>query len=368
MQTAMVAEFEYIFPSIRGIQAGREYYVSMCPLRLIPKIFTFDEEELLPELRAQRTLNRSRIPEMARYLIECKDNYVFSSLTASVDGRVEFEPAGDGDKTNRLGNLHIDMNSQFIINDGQHRRAAIEAALREEPGLGDETISVVFFIDRGLKRCQQMFADLNRYAIRPSKSLGLLYDHRDDSAQISRLIALKSTAFKHLVEMERSTLSSRSRKLFTLSSIHSANNTLMASREFKNVDEASKNSIDFWNNLGRFMAEWKLVADSKITAGEVRQDYVNSHAIVLQSLGAVGNRLLNLSTKEKTAKLKGLEEIDWSRSNASAWEGRAMIGGRMSKSSNNVTLTANYIKQHLGMELTPEEQRVEDAYGRGENG
>ena len=113
----MAAEFEYVFPSIRGIQAGREYYVSMCPLRLIPKLFTFDEEELLPELRAQRILNRSRIPEMARYLVECKDNYVFSSLTASVDGRVEFEPAGDQDRTNRLGTLHIDMNSQFIIND-----------------------------------------------------------------------------------------------------------------------------------------------------------------------------------------------------------------------------------------------------------
>ncbi|MGC6542571.1 DNA sulfur modification protein DndB, partial [Escherichia coli] len=44
--------FEYVFPAIRGIQAGREYYVTMCPLRLIPKIFVFDEEELPPEMRA----------------------------------------------------------------------------------------------------------------------------------------------------------------------------------------------------------------------------------------------------------------------------------------------------------------------------
>jgi 16S rRNA C1402 (ribose-2'-O) methylase RsmI len=42
--------------------------------------------------------------------------------------------------------------------------------------LGDETISVVFFIDVGLKTCQQMFADLNRHAIRPTPSLGLLYE------------------------------------------------------------------------------------------------------------------------------------------------------------------------------------------------
>src|SRR5207244_2359567 len=50
--------FEYVFPAIRGIQAGREYYASMCPLRLIPRIFLFDEDELKPELRAQRFLNK----------------------------------------------------------------------------------------------------------------------------------------------------------------------------------------------------------------------------------------------------------------------------------------------------------------------
>ncbi|GIU78070.1 MAG: hypothetical protein KatS3mg005_1308 [Bryobacteraceae bacterium] len=58
-------------------------------------------------------------------------------------------------------------------------------ALRECPDLGDETIAVVFFLDIGLKRCQQMFADLNRYAVRPSRSIGILYDHRDDSAELA---------------------------------------------------------------------------------------------------------------------------------------------------------------------------------------
>ena len=50
--------YEYVFPAIRGVQAGREYYVTMCPLRLIPRLFLFDEEELPPEMRAQRNLNR----------------------------------------------------------------------------------------------------------------------------------------------------------------------------------------------------------------------------------------------------------------------------------------------------------------------
>lgn len=223
----MDAPFEYIFPGIRGVQASREYYVSMCPMRLIPKIFLFDEEELVPELRAQRVLNKARLPEMARYMVAHPKDYIFSALTASIDGEVKFEPLAGGAEGSRVGLLHIPMSAKFIINDGQHRRAAIEMALRESPELGDETIAVVFFRDIGLQRCQQMFADLNRYAVRPSRSLSVLYDHRDDTSRLSNLIVLKSPVFREVVEMERSTLSPRSRRLFTLSAIYTATAALV---------------------------------------------------------------------------------------------------------------------------------------------
>ena len=98
----MDTHFEYNFPAIRGIQAGREYYTSMCPLKLIPKIFIFDEEELVPELRAQRILNKNRVPEMANYIIDNKDSYVFSAITASVNGDITFDPIGPDGKQSRL--------------------------------------------------------------------------------------------------------------------------------------------------------------------------------------------------------------------------------------------------------------------------
>jgi hypothetical protein len=52
----MEPTFEYTFPVIRGVQAGREYYVSMCPLRLLSKIFLFDEEEIIPETFSSQAL------------------------------------------------------------------------------------------------------------------------------------------------------------------------------------------------------------------------------------------------------------------------------------------------------------------------
>src|SRR5690242_2619818 len=75
--------FEYTFPAIRGVQAGREYYVSQCPLRLIPRLFLFDDADLPPEVRAQRVLNKARLPEIASYIVENPDSYVFSAITAS---------------------------------------------------------------------------------------------------------------------------------------------------------------------------------------------------------------------------------------------------------------------------------------------
>src|SRR6202035_3618890 len=99
--------FEYVFPAIRGVQAGREYYVTMCPLRLIPRLFVFDEEELTPELRAQRNLNKARVPEIARYILDNPASYVFSALTASVDAEVCFEPYGDAGADKRIGALTI---------------------------------------------------------------------------------------------------------------------------------------------------------------------------------------------------------------------------------------------------------------------
>lgn len=357
----------YMFPAIRGIQAGREYYVSMCPMRLLPKIFLFNEAELVPELRAQRQLNKSRLPEMARYISENPDSYIFSAITASIDANVEFEKNTDEDGSERIGLLKIPMSARFIINDGQHRRAAIEMALKERPEIGDESIAVVFFLDIGLERSQQMFADLNRYAIRPSTSLGLLYDHRDQKAALARTFISNSKFFKDIVELEKTTLSERSRKLFTLSALYQATVSLISDIEFENKKECDKIISEFWHEVSKNIKEWKLVQQGTIRAGEVRTDFIHSHGVVLHALGHVGNVLLKKQL-DFPSNISKISKIDWRRSNSKLWEGRAMIGGRVSKAQYNVVLTANAIKKTIGLSLTPEEQRIEDAFKRGDYG
>lgn len=339
----------------------------MCPLRLIPKIFLFDEDDLDPELRAQRVLNKGRIPALSSYIVDNPDDYVFSALTASVDGHMRFAPIAEQGPGLRIGQVHIPMSARFLINDGQHRRAAIETALEQNPDLGDETIAVVFFHDAGLARSQQMFADLNRHAIRPARSIGVLYDHRDELAKITRLLALKSPALRGFVEMERSTLSARSSKLFTLSALYYATTALLQGIEIHSDAHAADLAGAYWEAIDELIPEWQLVRQRKMTAADVRRQYLHSHGIALHALGRLGNTLLRQSM-EQTAwqpRLDPLAKVDWSRSNPD-WEGRAIVGGRVSKNHQNVVLTVNYLRQKLGLALGPEEHNVEANYLRGE--
>ncbi|MFI6176382.1 DNA sulfur modification protein DndB [Nonomuraea sp. NPDC051191] len=359
----MMAEYEYAFPAIRGVQAGRVFFVSMCPLKLLPKIFVWDDDDLPPELRAQRTLNKGRIPEMARYLESNPTSYTFSAITASLDATVRFVPHSGGVHGAATGVLRIPMDGRFIINDGQHRRAAIEQALKARPELGDETIAVVFFIDKGLERCQQMFADLNRHAVRASKSIGVLYDHRDPLAALTREVVATSPVFKGFVETEATSLSKESRRLFTLSAIYGAHRSLFDSVTDVAPKAQTRLALTFWGIVDDQIPEWGDVRARRMRSPEVRADFIHTHGIVLAALGRIGNSLLladqNPDTWRKT--LGKLHDLDWARSNTGLWEGRAMIGGRVSKALNNVLLTTAAIRIHLGLPLPIEEQRAEDA-------
>lgn len=360
-------DFEYVFPAIRGMQAGREYYVTMCPLRLIPRLFVFDEEELMPELRAQRNLNKARVPEIARYLLDNPTSYVFSALTASVDAEVAFSAFGDVGADKRIGTLTIPMSAKFVINDGQHRRAGIQRALSENPELGDESIAIVLFLDLGLARCQQMFADLNRYAIRPARSISVLYDHRDEMSALTRLVVFRLPLLRDLTETERTNLSARSRKLFTLSALYTANKALLDEADEPSLERRVDLVTQYWQTVADQFPEWRQVYSGQLSAGEIRRDFIHSHGIAVHALGRIGNTLIQgRSTPSGWGRtLRKLEQIDWRRGSA-FWEGRATLGGRVSKTTANVLLTTAAIRTVLGLPLPPAEQQAEDAFRRGD--
>ncbi len=350
----------YGFDAIRGIQAGHEFYVAMCPLKIIPKLFIFNDYDIPPELRAQRTLRESRIPAIKNYILNNPDDYIFSSLTASVDGKMKFLPSPSLGDDAKLGRLYINMDSRLLINDGQHRRKAIEEALKEKMELGKEMISVVFFKDDGLKRSQQMFSDLNKNAVKPTKSLNILYDHRDEFYRFVVSMINLVDVFKNKVELEKTTISNRSTKAFTLNGIADASLKLLGLTKTKKLDKKDEETIkEFWKTVSENIPEWQLLLKGDVAPSVLRKEFVNTNTNLLNALGIAGKFIIKEYPNDWKTKLRNLKKIDWSR-DSPEWEGRLIKHGQMQKQLIAIDLAANIIMQKCGLSLSGERQKIED--------
>lgn len=346
------------FLAIRAVQAGRAYFITACPLRLVPDLLTFDTPELPPHLRAQRVLNKARVPQITRYLTSSPTSYVLSALTASVDGDVAFEPLTSLEEGARLGELTIAPDARVLVNDGQHRRAAIAEALKARPELGHESVPVVLFLDAGLARSQQIFADLNRHVVRPTRSLNILYDHRDRVARLARRVASDVCPFTGLTELEKSSLSNRSSNVFTLSSVHQATEALLRHRRNQQFDERDETLVlEFWESVGELILGWGFIGEAR-TASELRRDFIHSHSVALHALGTVAGELVARYPKNWKKRLTKLAGLDWSRANP-LWEGRAIRNGRISKAGPSLILTANVLRSATGLPLSATELALE---------
>ncbi len=182
---------------------------------------------LRTESNESSTRSEKRIPDIASYILDNEDGYLFSSITASYNCNVRFEPVNsDG-----LGFLEMDFEeADFVINDGQHRCAAIAHAIKENPALGEESISVLLFPYESKERVQQMFADLNRFVVKPSNATNIIFDHHDTLGRVAKEVCDRVPAFQGLVDKEHQSLPLRSEKAFTLYSLYDATKELVADK------------------------------------------------------------------------------------------------------------------------------------------
>ena len=343
------------FDAIRGVQAKREFYTIMCTFATITKHFEFDRDpRIAPEQRAQRKLREARVPDIANYILENRDTYVFSSITVSVGGRVRFIPSPAEGSDGRLGKLYIPLDAPILINDGQHRCAAIRQAFEKDPTLESERVSVVVFEDRGLERSQQMFADLNKHAVKPTRSLGLLYDHRDTYARFVLTMIKDVDVFAGRIELERTNISHRSRNLFTLNGVADATRYLLRMKpKTKSIaGERQRLAVEFWNSVAANIPEWGLLMEGRISTAEMRKGYVHAHTNMLNALGLAGHVVVAKDGWKGV--LRGLQKVDW-RKDSPVWRDKIVMDGRMLKNRLGIKRAANALLDELGVDEKVEE-------------
>lgn len=350
-------DYVYRFPVVRGIQAGKEYYIGMVPLKMLTRLFPADEEYVPPEFRAQRKLNEARIPVISRYIVNNPDSYVFSALAASIDGDFSYMPNEANCDT---GILQVSMDARFLINDGQHRKAAIQSALQEDPSLGNETIPVVFFADAGLTRSQQIFTDLNKHAVKTSNAIAELYDSRDPLAVITRNVIAVVPFLDTFTDKEVDNLGKYSSNLFSLNTFYKANKKILA--KSAPTPEAESFLIAFWTLTAQNIVQWGELERKEISKIDLREKYIVTQAVVILALGRVGAALYHNPEYMPAEILPRLQTVNWRR-NATQWKMRAISpNGRMITGEHSAKLIGNYLKNILGLPLTEDEQHQEEKF------
>ena len=350
-------EFAYKFPVARGVQATREYYIAMVPLRMIGRLFASDSEYVPPEYRAQRRLNEARIPVISKYILDNRDTYAFSALAASIDGSFQYTAS---ELNPNVGILEVSMDARFLINDGQHRKAAIIEALQDDPSLGDETISIVFFADKGLAHSQQIFTDLNKNAVKTSNSISELYDSRDKIAVITRDVIGRIEFLNTYTDKEKDILGKFSSNLFTLNTFYSANKLILG--VCQPDDRTTDFLYEFWLTVTMHMIPWQELDRREIAKVDLREKYIATQSVVIQALGRVGSYFWKNPEREMKVHLSKLEMVKWQRS-AKMWLHRAILpNGRIITNKKAIMLIANALKQTMKIPLTNDEKQAENEY------
>ena len=340
-------------PAMRGKMGSRTYYSCLMPLSAVPQFFKFtDWSGMLPEDREQRVLVEKRVPELASYITENEDDYLFSSITASYKSAPAFEPFQSGAD---IGILKLQLGDELIINDGQHRCAGIVRALKNgSEQLKQHTLSVLLFPWENTDRVQQMFSDLNRFVQKTSKSLDILYDKRDDVAAATLMMIEKVPAFKELTEKEKISLESKSTKLFTLAALYDANVELLKPYSGNDIPTNAGLLIDYWTEIAKHMPDWGKVLGGQKLAVELRQEKISSHSTVLRALGGLGVDLM--ASGDWKERLTPLESIDWSKKNPE-WDNVCIVANSVVSNRQARAATKAFIKAKLGVVLSDGEQR-----------
>jgi DNA sulfur modification protein DndB len=352
------------FPALRGRMGEMDFCVLVMRLGEVVKHVGYAEDvqhwdDGIPaEHKKQRKLNRQRIiNEMVPYLTVNPDHF-YSAITVELErpgdptNGMVFQPIA-GQET--LGTVKFDGTELLMALDGQHRLKSIDLALKEQPDLSKESIAVLVVPGRGYRRSQQLFSDLNRYAKQPSKTLNLLFEHREFFARVAKGVADKATSFEERVNLETNSLGRKTRHHMTLAVLYECVVTLLEGSYAEGEKDPAKQSeaIDtvvhvYDDVVFASLPDFKRILSGELMPYDLRCKYIYAHSVGQQGIAkAIRACRDHFGAEWEDVVRTAFPKIDWKITNVE-WEGSAVQGGAIQTRRQNVEHTATLIKLKLG--------------------
>jgi len=294
-------------PALKARMGDWNYYVTVMKLgkiarecRLAEEIHTDKDLDALIQRAIQDRVEKEMVP----YLVNEPQRFYGALVVAVYGGEPEFSPVtvaehsllDDSQERNSygFGLLRFDGSQVYYALDGQHRLKSIQEAIKIEPDLGKEEITVIILnhekSKEGLERTRRLFSTLNRRAKPTSSGMNIAIDEDDGIAIVTRRLVKESETLKGLV---LSTLGAKQLPptkandgyITTLTSLYEINEILLSAynegtqidKNFKQFrpssDELDKYYIfleEIWIKMLEFCPDFDLVRSGKRTPGQLR--------------------------------------------------------------------------------------------------
>jgi DNA sulfur modification protein DndB len=164
-------------------------------------------------------------------------------------------------------------------------------------------------------------------------------------------------AVQDMIDKERITIPLRSHKLFTLSTLYDANEELLGDKIDKRGSSGYEAkltlAIEYWSEVATVISDWRKVKNEELRAPQLRQEKINTHAVVMRALGGLGRTLIEEYPKDWKAKLQKLKTIDWRKAVGNKvnplWDNVCITAGSVVSNRQARAETLTLLKNHLGL-------------------
>jgi DNA sulfur modification protein DndB len=317
------------------------------------------------EFKKQRKLNISRIThEMVPYLTATPDHF-YGAITAELErpgdpqNKLLFEPLVGHEA---MGVLTLDGSEQIMALDGQHRLKSIELAMKTHPDLSRESIAVIIVPGKGYKKSQQLFTDLNRYAKQPSKTLNLLFEHREFFAVVAKDVASEARTFRDRVNLETNSLGQKAKQHITLGVLYECVLALLDGhyqdneKEPTKIEEATRLITHIYDDVvAPTLPEFDNMLAGNTLPYDLRCKYIFGHSVGQQAIArAIRAARDEFGEKWQDVVRKSFAAVDWRLTNKQ-WEGAAVQGGAIGSRRQNIEQTCTVLKLLLNIPVAAKE-------------
>jgi DGQHR domain-containing protein len=291
-------QYYFNIPCAAGFQGNTKILIMNVPARALTTLLAADNEGHTLK-RSQREVNDRRVTKIVNYLTDAVKNdrpFIIPPLVGNCNCHFEIDFIGD----TQIGIARIPMDAVIQLFDGQHRQYGIKEFIIKNPI--NLTIPVMLTENLDLKTRQQFFSDINNNASKPSASINMVYDGRDDIAQVMVKVTQGNEILRDLTDYEHNVVPAKSECFVSFKALCDATTKFIGSGDTRMSEE---NVCAVWCAWLQLTA----LGDIKGTVKqyEYRKEYLQFNAVMVVAYGfAVARLMTNHSINEVISMIERL--------------------------------------------------------------